>query len=101
MKEKLLNSLGAFGVILYYAIMIIVPVLPFVFIDVNFFVSTILIAIQLFLPFTAPIFWIWGLISAINGVQDVFAVIYYIATVVIFLPYVISFVLPMFSKKEK
>ncbi len=98
-KEKILNSLGAFGVVFLFIIRVIVAILPFVMIGGNFFLTLILISINSFVPFASAVFWIWGLISAIKGVQDVWAIIYYIAFVLIWIPFFISTIVSMFSKE--
>ena len=99
MKEKLINALGSFCVILYYILQTIVSVLPFIMIGGNFFVTFLLILVNMFLPFASAIFWIWGLVCAIQGVQDIWAIIYYVAFVVVWIPFYISTILSVFSKK--
>ena len=99
MKEKLINAFGSFGVILFYIIQTIVSVLPFVMIGGNFFVTFILILINMFVPFASAIFWIWGLVCAIQGVQDIWAIIYYVAFVIAWIPFYISTIVSIFSKK--
>ena len=98
MKEKFVNALGGFGIILFFAIRLIISILPFVMIGGNFFLTLILIGINTFVPFASVVFWIWGLVCAIKGVQDFFAILYYIAFVVIWLPFFISTVISAFSK---
>lgn len=99
-KEKLTNTLGGLGIVLFYVLNLIIYILPFVMIGGNFFVTLLLIAINMFVPFASAIFWIWGLICAIKGVQDIWAIIYYIAFVVIWIPFYISTLLKLFSKKN-
>lgn len=89
-KEKIINLFGGFGVILLFLARAVIAVLPFVMIDTNFFVTFLLIAINGFVPFASIVFWIWGLVCAIMGVQDIWAIIYYISFVVIWLPFFIS-----------
>ena len=98
-KEKASNSLGAFGSILFFIIRIIVAILPFVMIGGNFFLTLLLISINTFVPFTSVVFWIWGLVCAIKGVQDIWAIIFYISFVLIWIPFFISTITSMFSKK--
>lgn len=98
-KEKVLGSLSCFGVIMFFLIRLIVSVLPFIMIDGSFFVTFLLIGIQMFLPFTTAIFWIWGLVCAINGIQDVFAIVYYIVFVVVWIPFYISTITSFFKNK--
>ena len=92
-KEKIFNALGTFGIIIYYGWGILVSVLPFVMIDVHFLLTLLFIAIEFFLPVTSIVFWIWGIIAAINGVQDIWAVIYYITTVILFFPFIIGVII--------
>lgn len=99
-KEKITNALGGFGVVLYYLVRIIVYILPFVMIGGNFFITFLLITINTFVPFASVVFWIWGLVCAIKGVQDVWAIMYYIAFVVIWIPFFISTITTMFSKNK-
>ena len=98
-KERIANSLGAFGVVLYFVIRIIIAILPFVMIGGNFFLTLFLISINTFVPFASVVFWIWGLVCAIKGVQDIWAIIYYIAFVLIWIPFFISTIVSMFSKE--
>lgn len=99
-KEKLTTTFGVFGSIIYFVIRTIVYVLPFVMIGGNFFLSLVLIGINTFVPFTSVVFWIWGLICAIKGVQDVWAILYYIAFAVIWIPFYISTIISFFSKNN-
>lgn len=98
-KEKLIATLGGFGLILFYGLRLLVCILPFVMIGGNIFVTFLLVSIDFLFPFVSPIFWIWGLVCAIKGVQDVWAIIYYIAFIVIWIPFYISTIAQLFSKK--
>lgn len=97
-KEKFLNTLGAFGAILIFLSRCIIAILPFVMIEGNFFLTLLLIAINTFVPFASIVFWVWGLVCAIQGVQDFWAILYYISFVVIWLPFFIRTVVSVFSK---
>ena len=100
MKEKLLSALGSVGIVLYYLATLIISVLPFVMIDASFLLKLVLIAISTFFPATSVIFWVWGLIGAINGPQDFIAIIYYVLFVVMFLPFFISTISSLFRKSR-
>ncbi len=100
MKEKLMNALGTVGIILYYLVSLFICVIPFVMIGASFFLNVIFFAIVQFFPATSIVFWIWGLVCAIKGVQDIWAIIYYILFVVLFVPFFISAVLDLFSSKK-
>lgn len=91
-KEKLLSALGTFGGILWYILQLVLFVLPLVMIHQGFLLRAVFIFCMVFIPGAPAVFWIWGLVCAIGGPQDVFAIIYYVATAVIFLPYIVSFV---------
>ena len=98
MKEKLIYYLGTFGIILFYIIRFAVAALPFIFIDLNFLLMWVLIMVEFIMPISVPVFWVWGLINAINsGVQDVFAIIYFIASAVVFLPFIIDTIISILS----
>ena len=98
-KEKNSSALGVFGVVLYFIIRIVVAILPFVMIGGSFFLTLLLISINTFVPFASAVFWIWGLVCAIKGVQDIWAIMYYIAFALIWIPFFISTIVSMFSKE--
>lgn len=97
-KNKLSDSLGAFGIILYYLVSVIVYILPFIMIGGGFWFSFILITINSLVPFATIVFWIWGLIAAIKGPQDIWAIAYYVAFAVIWLPFYISSITSLFKR---
>lgn len=101
MKEKLLEKLGTLGGILYYFLLIIISVLPIVVLPTRGILSFLLLAIMFFFPSTSIIFWIWGLVCAIKGPQDVIAIVYYICFVVIFAPTFFSIISVFFKKKDR
>jgi hypothetical protein len=98
-KEKISNLLGNIGCVLVAIIRLIIATLPFVMIGGNFFRFFILSTIQSFFPITTIVFWIWGLVCAIKGVQDIWAILFYIAFVLIWIPFFISTIISTFSKK--
>lgn len=91
-KEKLLGALGTFGTILWYVFELFLFVLPLVMIHQGLLLRAIFFFCMVFIPGAPTVFWVWGLVCAIGGPQDVFAIIYYVATAIIFLPYLVSFV---------
>lgn len=100
MKEKLLNALGTFGGILFYIITLAIAILPILVIDVKMWMIVIIIlACYIFPPLSIPV-WIWGLIVALKGPQDVLAIIYYIAFVIVFLPFIITTISSLFNKSK-
>ena len=58
MKEKMLGFLGGFGVILWYVLSIVICALPFAMIGTRFWVTLILIGIEMSFPLSSVIFWI-------------------------------------------
>ena len=96
--KKFFALFGGFGVILYYIVTLVIAVLPFVMIDVSFWLTFLFIGINLIFPPATIVFWIWGLVCAINGVQDVFAIIYYVVFVAACLPFFIGTVSAFFKK---
>lgn len=101
MKDKLQTVLGTFGSIIYWVLIILISVLPVVMIGTPFWLSFIIFIICSFIPFLSIPLWIWGLVEAIKGPQDAFAIIYYVATVIIFLPTIISMFSNFFKKRNK
>lgn len=81
---------------LIWFILKILSVLPFVVIGLPLWLTFILLVLCSFLPFVSPVFWIWGLISAILGPQDVLSIIYYIVFAVVYCPFFFSFFVPWF-----
>lgn len=100
MKDKLLNALGSAGVILWYLLSLLIAVMPLVMIDASFLLNLFLLGVMLFIPATSGIFWVWGLVCAIRGQQDLIAIIYYVLFVIMFLPFFISSVLSIFRKRN-
>lgn len=70
-------------------------------IDTPLWASFLIFLVCSVIPYLSFPLWIWGLIEAIKGPQDVWAVIYYIAAVVIFLPTIIALFSDLFNKISK
>lgn len=102
-KDFFLTSLGTVGFILYYAIAILITILPLLMFKMPFWlyillallVQTILINI----PFCMEILYIIGLFGAINGKQDIFAIIYYVVFALIIVPTVVKLIKIIFIKE--
>lgn len=99
-KERLISSLGCGWILLYYLVRIIVGLLPFLMIDTNFFVNVLLIGINMLVPFASVFFWIWGLVCAINGLQDVWAILYYVVFVIVWIPFYINLIISFISDRK-
>lgn len=100
MKDKLINALGSVGVILWYLLSLLIAVMPLVMIGASFWLNLLLLAVIQFIPATSGLFWIWGLVCAIRGPQDIIAIIYYVLFVIMFLPFFINTVLNIFNKRN-
>lgn len=99
MKDKLLNALGTFGGILWMIISLVIYVLPIVMLGTSALLDMLFLGVMYWFPPSSVVFWVWGLVCAIKGPQDIIAIIYYIAFVVMFLPFFISVVSSFFSRK--
>lgn len=98
MKEKLSTTLGCLGAIIWFFVTGLVAYLPFAMINASFWLNLLLFTIAFFYRPSMVIFWIWGLVCAIQGTQDVWSIIYYILFAVLFLPYYISVVIELIGK---
>ena len=92
LKDKLISALGGVGFALFLAISAIPIIFPLIIIEVHPVLNLLFIAIMIFLPSTGNVFWIWGLVCAINREQDVWTIIYYISFVILFLPVITSII---------
>lgn len=101
MTEKLLSALGTVGIIIWYALSLIVYILPFVMIGAPFLLNLVLLAIVYFFPPSTLIFWVWGLIRAIQGEQDFWAILYYVMFAIGFLPFFVSTISDLFNARRK
>ena len=99
-KEKLQISLGTIGGILFYLISFTVYILPLVMIDASFWLDLLFFAILYFFPVSSIVFWIWGLVCAITGPQDAWAIIYYVLFVVMWVPFFFSTIAELCSSKR-
>ena len=100
MKEKLVNALGSLGMIIWFLGSIVVYILPFVMIGASFWLNLLFFGIVQIFPASSIIFWIWGLVCAIKGVQDIWAIIYYVLFVIMFLPFFLSIILDLFKARK-
>lgn len=103
MKEKFQSALGSFGTILYFVFSLIACVMPFVVLDFSFFWTLIAFALIYFFNFFGGIvmfgLYIWAFIIAIQGPQDIIAILFYICFVLYVVPTVLSIVSALFAKK--
>lgn len=85
---------------IWFILCLLIGILPAVMIANSIFISIIIVTIQQLFPLTSVIFWIWGLICAIGGKQDIWAYIYYVAFVVLFGPYFIKHILDFIQRRK-
>lgn len=82
MKDKLVSALGTFGVVLWYAIVVLITFAPLTILGFSFWIDAIIIFAITTIPFLGSIvnvvIWIWAFVVCIGGPQDVFAIIYYV-----------------------
>lgn len=100
MKEKLMNALGTAGIILWYLVSLLIAIIPFVMIGASLLLNLLFFGIVQFFPASSVVFWIWGLVCAIKGPQDAWAIIYYVLFVIMFLPFFVSTILSLFNKRK-
>lgn len=100
LKEKLQTTLGAIGGILFYLISFTIYILPLVMIDASFWLDLLFFGILYFFPVSSIVFWIWGLVCAITGPQDAWAIIYYVLFVVMWVPFFISTIAELLSPRR-
>lgn len=86
MKEKLMESLGGFGLVLVFIIRFCVCLLPLFMIPCNFLLFFLFAAVMYFFPISSIVFWVWGLVCALSGHQGWLEIVYYILFVVMFVP---------------
>ena len=99
-KEKLQTTLGTIGGILFYLVSLTIYILPLVMIGASFWWDLLFFAILYFFPVSSIVFWIWGLVCAITGPQDAWAIIYYVLFVVMWIPFFFSSIAELFSSKN-
>lgn len=96
MKQKLIIALGSLGFILYFLISTFVYVLPLLVLDLSFWLFLLFLFVMQFIPISSVVFWIWGLITTIQGQQDAWAIIYYALFAILFLPFFVSTITDIF-----
>lgn len=81
-KDYLFTTLGTIGVFIFYTFSLLITLYPLLMFDMHFLLYIVLALIAQIvvnIPFGLEVLWSVGLIGAIIGTQDVFAIIYYIA----------------------
>ena len=100
-KDIFLGSLGTIGLILYYLLGFVMLIFPIWIINPSSYLVWIGLTMLLtFVPQLTLIFWVWGLIVAISGVQSWITVAYYICFVLLYLPKLIHLVLSIYFERN-
>jgi len=85
MKDKLLSTLGVFGVVIWYVLSLIFCFAPLFFLRLPFLAEWLLIMVILAIPFIGEIvrlgLYIWALPIVLGEPIDFFSIIYYISFV--------------------
>lgn len=89
----LAEKLGSLGFFVYLLLLIIIGAMPAAMITTGFGWSLLIVSVMFLIPQTSVIFWIWGLVAAINGVQDFLAIIYYVLFAILFLPIAVGIII--------
>lgn len=90
MKEKLISSLGSFGLVLYYILSLFMAFFPLWFLHLPVWAFFLLVILFQFVPALCSIAWIVVLFFVIKAPQTSLSVVYYILFVVLFLPNLVS-----------
>ena len=87
LKDFLSNTLGIAGFILYFVFSMFICVMPVLMFDLPWWAYTLICLLIIYVLVNIPGFtelsWIIGLVGAIKGKQDIFAIIYYIVCAII------------------
>ena len=101
MKEKLSYIFGSFGIILYYLILTVFSVIPFIILEFPLWLILVLTLLISFLPLIGSIanvvFYILALVKAVSGPQDFITVLFY----VFFALYVLYFLANLLFKSRR
>lgn len=85
MKEKLMSTLGAFGLVLYYVYSLFTAFFPLWFLHLPIWAFFLLVILFQFVPILCPIAWVVVLFVVINAPQTTMSLVYYILFVLILL----------------
>ncbi len=106
MKKAFLEGKSVVLVILYYLFAYLATFLPLIVLDFPFWLTLIIIVIVTsfagFLPVDLALLglWVWAFIVALNGPQDILAILTYIFFGIKVLLFLIPIVSELMSKKE-
>nr|DAV53643.1 MAG TPA: hypothetical protein [Caudoviricetes sp.] len=78
MKEKLMSTLGVFGLILYYVYSLFTAFFPLWFLNLPTWAFFLLVILFQFVPMLCPIAWVVGLFFVIKAPQTTLSLVYYV-----------------------
>lgn len=79
MLNRLIEKMGGIAKVKYFLFSIIVSIFPMVMLDIPFWIMVMIVGSVYIMPVLMIVpLWIAGLIGAICGPQDVWAILYYI-----------------------
>lgn len=95
-KDYFKTSLGVIGYILYLLLAAFVSFMPVLMFDLPlwayFLICTLITFVLGHIPAFTELSWLIGLVGAINGKQDIWAIIYYIACAIIVGTFIYKFI---------
>lgn len=105
LKDKLLNTFGVLGGILYYAFNFLFCFAPVYVLPISMWWVVVITIVAFIFPavygFVSPILWIWGLVVTIGGHQDWVAIVFYVFFVLWFVVSFIPFIYNLFRAYSK
>lgn len=97
MKEKLAATLGGFGYFLFYLITVFLTFAPLTVLGLPWWIDATIILAVLSIPFLGSIvqvvIWVWSFVMAVQGPQDIWTILYYVAAAI----YVFSTLIPFLT----
>ena len=103
MREKLLNSLGVFGYILWLLLGLVLYIIPLTFLPLSFLESSLIIFVISAIPFVGTLLqigvWIWSFPYALAGPIDIWVILYFVSLLISFLTMILPFITSLFSKR--
>lgn len=104
-KEWCMSVFGAGAYIVFFLLACFINIFPLIFIDMPFWVDFLLLMGMSAIPFISNFIslavWIWGLVAAIGGRQDVFAILFYIVFAIKMIDLLINLLSGIFSNRHR
>lgn len=104
-REKLFGSLGVFGYVVYYILVVCLTFCPLSALRFPFWLKLICIAVITLVPFLGAVcefvLWVWSFCVMINAPLQIFTIFYFIACAIYFFTKPLPFLLNLFASKAK